>query len=248
MLSQIEKAERLRALHLDPHLLVLVNVWDVASAQAVARVAGCTAIATASAAVAAAHGYADGEQIPPDLVFDSLRRICAAVDLPVTADLERGYADPPDTIAQALDAGAVGYTLEDAMCPVAEMTDRIAAAVAVGGARGIPAVLNARTDVYLAHREWPEERRYAEARHRGLAYLEAGADCVFVPGLTAGASIRGLVDAFGRGRLSLITAVGLPDYDVLRQWGVARVSHGPYPHRQAMAALATYAAHQLDQP
>lgn len=244
--DQRDKADRLRQLHHDDAILVLINVWDAASARVVAATPGCAAIATASASIAAAHGYDDGENIPVDLMIDTLRRIRQAVDLPVTADLERGYGDVRATTSAALEAGAVGLNLEDDLCEPAVMEHRIREAIDTGRARGIPLVVNARTDAFLLEREWAPERQLAEATERGRRYLDAGADCVFVPGCTAEQHIRGLVDAFGTGRLSLLAVPGLADAAALQGWGVARVSHGPYPHRHALEALDTYARRHTD--
>src|SRR6476469_5136704 len=108
-----DKAHELQRLHADPELLLLVNVWDAISAQVVADAPGTTALATASHSVAAAHGYPDGEQIPRDLMIETVGRIAAAVDLPVTADLEAGYGEAGETIARANDVGIVGANLED---------------------------------------------------------------------------------------------------------------------------------------
>lgn len=146
---QAERAERLRALHHSKQLLELVNVWDVASALEVASWPETTALATASAAIAASHGYEDGENIPRDLHLATIGRICAATSLPVTADLERGYDDVAATVRAGLDCGVVGANLEDDLCPVDLMTERVRAAVATGAAAGVPLVVNARTDVYL---------------------------------------------------------------------------------------------------
>lgn len=239
--DQRAKAEVLRRLHHDPTILILVNVWDVASAQVVAATPGCSAIATASAAIAAAHGYADGENIPLDLVLAGVERISRAVDLPVTADLERGYDNVRTTTAAALQAGAVGINLEDNMTPAENMEARIRDAVDTGGEYRIPHVVNARTDVYLMRSEWTPERRLAEAAERGRRYLDAGADCVFVPGCTNTSHIRDLVSRFGQGRLSLLASPGIANAGDLERWGVARLSHGPYPHQHTMDALSAYA-------
>jgi 2-methylisocitrate lyase-like PEP mutase family enzyme len=220
--------------------LELVNVWDVASARTVASTPRCEAIATASAAIAAAHGYDDGEHIPLDLHLAVLQRICAAVDLPVTADLERGYGDVSATIQAALHAGVVGANLEDAMCPAEEMCQRVAAAVEAGAAQQVALVLNARTDVYLGTGDDDEDAKCSESIGRGRSYLEAGADCIFVPGCTDTTSIGRLVAAFGPGRLSLLAVPGVAPAAALEALGVARLSHGPYPQRHALAALAAY--------
>jgi 2-methylisocitrate lyase-like PEP mutase family enzyme len=88
-----DKAASLLALHRAPEILVLTNVWDVVSAQAVAATPGVKALATASHSIAATFGYADGENIPLDLHLDMVGRIVRAVDLPVTMDMEAGYGD-----------------------------------------------------------------------------------------------------------------------------------------------------------
>lgn len=240
---QVALARRLRELHTAPVLLELVNVWDVASARVVADT-GAPALATASAAISACHGFDDGEGMPLALHLAAVGRICAAVDLPVTADLERGYGDVATTVSGALDAGAVGCNLEDDLCPVDEMAARVAAAVETGRQRGVPLVVNARTDVWLApeRAEVSEEERCGEAERRGAAYLAAGADCVFAIGCTDGASIARLAEVFGPGRLSLIARPGLPPRERLESLGVARLSHGPYAHRHTLDALARYAA------
>ncbi|XVX19046.1 isocitrate lyase/PEP mutase family protein [Actinomycetota bacterium] len=236
----VEKAQALRDLHHAPELLELVSVWDVASARAVADRPDTTALATASAAIAASHGYDDGEQIPLSLHLAAIERIARSTDLPVTADLERGYGDVSATVGSAIHAGAVGANIEDAMCSRKEMVERVRDAVAAGGARRVPLVLNARTDVYLRDPDGEERSRRRAAIKRGTAYLEAGADCVFVPGCTDEESIRAFVEEFGRGRLSLLAVPGTPSPRRLEELGVARLSHGPYPQRAVMARLRTY--------
>jgi len=243
--AQQDRAHDLRALHVAPELLVLVNVWDVASAQVVAGMPGCRALATASAAVAAAYGVDDGERIPLELHLAMVERICGAVDLPVTVDLERGYGYVPATVGAAIEAGAAGCNLEDDLCPTQEMVERVRDAVTAGQVRQVPLVVNARTDVYLLGADRPEADLLAEAVRRGRSYLAAGADCVFVPGCTDEASIAAMAAAFGPGRLSLLAVPGTPPPARLAELGVARVSHGPYPQRHAMAALADYSRERL---
>ncbi|MFI5835395.1 isocitrate lyase/phosphoenolpyruvate mutase family protein [Micromonospora sp. NPDC051300] len=234
-----EKARRLRTLHDESRILVLVNAWDAASARAVAAVPGCHAIATASHSIAAAHGYEDGEHIPFELALAAIARIAAAVDLPVTADLEGGYGDVAATVRAAIRAGAVGGNLEDAMRPVDQAVRAVRAAVAAGRDEGLPFVLNARTDAYLTG---PPETALAAAVERGTAYLAAGADCVFVPGCSDPRDIRKLVAAFGPGRLSLLGVPAMPTPAELETLGVARVSYGPYPQRWTLDALTSRAA------
>src|SRR3954470_4188097 len=179
MSTQREKAEELRRLHAAPEPLVLVNAWDAASARVVAGTPGCRAIATASWSIAVAHGFPDGEAIPLDAMLAAVKVVADAVELPVTADLERGYGDAGETVRRALEAGAVGCNLEDAdgaggLVATSDHVAEVAAARAGGDASGVPLVINARTDVYL-HGEPDMDEAVARAR----AYLGAGADCAF---------------------------------------------------------------------
>ncbi|HZM77176.1 MAG TPA: isocitrate lyase/phosphoenolpyruvate mutase family protein [Candidatus Limnocylindrales bacterium] len=226
----MSKASDFRALHEAPELLVLVNVWDVASAKVVAGLPGCQAIATASHAVATSFGYPDGEHLPADLMLETVRRIAAAVDLPVTADLEAGYGDVATTVRQAVDAGVVGANIEDANIPFGEAVARMEAAVKAGGP---DFVLNARTDQFLGG---PND--VDEAIRCGRAFLDVGADCVFVPGVTDVETIGRLVQGIGRSKVSLMGMPQMPPQEELQALGVARLSFGPWPHRAALTALA----------
>src|SRR5277367_1894167 len=111
----MSRADELRRLHRAPPLLVLPNAWDVASARAFAALPGCRALATSSAAVARSLGWEDGEHTPREEMLRVVERIAGAVDVPVTADLEAGYGDPPGTAAAAFAAGAAGMNLEDSV-------------------------------------------------------------------------------------------------------------------------------------
>ena len=133
-----EKAAHLLRLHTGPDLLIVVNVWDVMSATVVAGVPGTKAIATASHSIAATFGYPDQEVIPRDLMIDMCGRIAAAVDLPVSADLEAGYGDAGETVRRAIGVGVVGANLEDEMRPLPEAVAAVRAAVAAGEAEGRP--------------------------------------------------------------------------------------------------------------
>lgn len=237
-----DKAAELMRLHALPELLILVNVWDVASARAVAAQPGCRAIATASAAIAAAHGYPDGERIPPRLMFEMIDRIAAAVDLPVTADLEAGYGDPAAAVRAAIAAGVVGANLEDRMRPLADAVEAVQSAVTAADAEGVPFVLNARTDAFLMAAGREPDAVLADAMQRGKAFLDAGASCVFVPGVLDAQAIGALVDALGRGRLSVLAMPRTPPPDELAALGVARLSYGPLPQRLMSAALGDLAA------
>jgi 2-methylisocitrate lyase-like PEP mutase family enzyme len=230
-----EKAEALRALHVPGDPVVLVNAWDAASARVVASAPGCAAIATASWSIAAAHGYPDGEQIPRDEMIAAVGLVARSVELPVTADLERGYADAGETIALAIEAGAVGCNLEDsvegdALRPTAEHAERVAAARANGEELGVPVVINARTDVWI-HGGVPPEERLASAIERGEAYMDAGADCIFVPGLRDPETIAELCSHFP------VSVIGAAPRAELAAAGVSRISYGPGGMGIALAAL-----------
>ncbi|MCW3016401.1 MAG: phosphonomutase [Solirubrobacterales bacterium] len=241
-----ELAAELRRLHEDPQILVLVNVWDVGSARAVAAVGGTSALATASHAIAAAHGYPDGEQIPLDLHLAAIERIVAGVDLPVSADLEAGYGDPGETTRRAIAAGAVGANLEDERKPLAESVAAVEAVVAAREAEGTGFVLNARTDAILKAPQGTDPGvALADAMKRGQAYLSAGAECVFVPGVRDAATITALAAAFGPQKLSVLAGPGAPAITELERLGVARASIGPFGYRVALTALQDAAADLL---
>jgi 2-methylisocitrate lyase-like PEP mutase family enzyme len=232
------KAAELLRLHLDPELLVLVNTWDVISATVVAGLPGCRAIATASHSIAASHGYPDGEQIPLDEMITAIGRIAAAVDLPVTADLEAGYGDAGTTVRRAIGAGVVGANLEDQMRPLGDAVAAVEAAVRAGEAEGVPFVLNARTDAYLLGGDRDPASVLADAIERGRAFTGAGASCVFVPGRLDAATVGALVDGIGERKVSVIWVPGSLPQQELADLGVARISFGPWSQRIALTALA----------
>ncbi|NYJ06759.1 isocitrate lyase/PEP mutase family protein [Petropleomorpha daqingensis] len=238
------RARTLLDLHTAPEILVLANVWDVVSARVVAAVDGVQALATASHSIAATFGYEDGENIPLDLHLDMVRRITAAVDVPVTMDFEAGYGDAGETARRAIEAGAVGGNLEDQMKPLDDAVAAVEAVLRAGRDAGIDFVLNARTDAFIrAERGTDRGALVAEAVRRGRAFLEAGAPVVFVPGAIAREEIEALVEGLGPRKLTVISVPGasLPTRE-LEQLGVARVSTGPFTQRVALTALQDAAA------
>jgi 2-methylisocitrate lyase-like PEP mutase family enzyme len=236
-----DQAAELRRLHDAPDLLAVVNVWDVASARVVADQPGCRAIATASHAIAVAHGYPDGEQIPLDLALTAIGRIVAAVDLPVTADLEAGYGDADTTVRRAISVGVVGGNIEDEMVPLPDAVERMHRAVRAGSAEGVDFVLNARTDAFVHAGDRDPDDVFADAVERGRAFLDVGAACVFVPGVRDAETIGRLVDAIGARKVSVLVGPGSPSLTELADLGVARVSCGPWAHRHALNALGDLA-------
>lgn len=232
------RADLLRRWHDAPEVLVVVNVWDVASAKVVADLPGCRALATASHSIAASLGYPDGEQIPLELMLATIGRIAAAVDLPVSADLEGGYGDIGETVRRAIGVGVVGGNVEDQLRPLAEAVVGVRAAVRAGEAEGVPFVLNARTDAFVMAGDRDADAVLADAIERGRAYLDAGAGCVFVPGALSTEVVAALVEGIGVRKVNVLAAPGMPTPAELGELGVARVSFGPWTQRLALTALA----------
>lgn len=235
-MTAAQKAQKLRSLYDAPEILRVVNIWDVISAGAVADLPGTTALATAGHSIAATFGYADG-QIPRELMIDMVGRIAASTDLPVTADLDDGYDDAGETTRLAIGAGVVGANIEDRLKPLAESVAVMDAIVKAGEAEGVPFVLNARTDAFVLAGGRPVEESTKDAIERGRAYLDAGATCVFVPGVLNAEVTTQLVDGIGRGKVSVIGlpgALAAAEYEAL---GVARISYGPMIQRVGLTAV-----------
>jgi len=243
-MTQIDKARAFAALHRPGAPLILFNVWDPGSAKTVAA-AGAAAIATGSWSVAAAFGYDDGEAIPLEIVLGNLSRIVGAVDRPVSLDFERGYGATPrevqNSIAAALDAGAIGFNIEDSvesgLRNAVAQSERIAAARAAAEAKGIPAFVNARTDVFLLNQPPHTLDMVEEALARAQTYVAAGANGIFVPGLQDELLIERMC-ARAPAPLNIMARPGGLDSRRLAALGVARISYGPGPYRLAMQALA----------
>ncbi|MGO2520314.1 MAG: isocitrate lyase/PEP mutase family protein [Microbacterium sp.] len=240
-MTTAEKAQTLAALYTAPEILRVVNVWDVVSAKAIADLDETTALATAGHSIAATFGYPDG-QIPRELMIDMVGRIAAATELPVSADLDDGYDDAGETTRLAIGVGVVGANVEDRLKPLAESVAVVEAIVKAGEAEGVPFVLNARTDAFVRAGGRPVEESIADAIERGRAFLDAGADSVFVPGILNADVTRQLVEGIGERKVSVI---GLPgaltaaEYEAI---GVARISYGPTTQRVALTALQDVAA------
>ncbi|QBD79348.1 isocitrate lyase/phosphoenolpyruvate mutase family protein [Ktedonosporobacter rubrisoli] len=232
MTTQHTKAELLLKSHKTATGLLLPNAWDCASAK-LFEAAGFSAIGTTSAGIAFAQGYRDGEQIPRKEMLAVIARIAAAVQIPVSADIEAGYgpapADVAETIHEVIKAGAVGVNLEDSigmssLYSIPQQTERIKAARAEGQRAGLPLVINARTDTYLFS-IGEEATRLQDTLERGKAYLEAGADSVFVPGVGDPALIEELVRGIP-GPLNVMVGPGMLSAPKLFKLGVKRVSVG----------------------
>jgi 2-methylisocitrate lyase-like PEP mutase family enzyme len=246
------KADAFRNMHHAPPMLILPNAWDAVTARLFVK-AGARAIATTSVGIAATLGYADGQNVPRELMVEAIARIARVVDVPVTADLESGYAESPkdlrESIRAVINAGAIGLNLEDATGDPAQplfamelQIERIRAAREAADNANVPVVINARTDVYLA-KVGEVASRFAETVRRLNAYREAGADCLFVPGVTDMPTLTQLVHSVP-GPLNVLVGPGMPSVADLQRIGIARLSVGSGIMR-ATLAVARDAAEEL---
>lgn len=241
MTTQTEYAQLFTQLHVKGSPLILYNIWDAGTAKVVQEI-GAKAIATGSWAVAAAHGYGDGEKLPFETVLSNLREITASVNLPVTLDMESGYGRSPDqlqvNIRQVIAAGAVGINFEDqiiggeGLYSIEEQAARIRA---VRQAADIPLFINARTDIFLKNRAY-DDSHLGEAIQRAAAYAEAGASGFFAPGLTDARSIQILCERSPL-PVNILMLANVPSSQELASLGVARISYGATPYRQMMEAF-----------
>ncbi len=242
-----DKAAAFLALHAGRGF-VLPNAWDAGSARILEQV-GFPAIATTSAGIAWSCGVPDGGAMDRDTMLEHVRRIVSVVDVPVTADLEAGYGDTPDevgrTVALAVELGAAGGNLEDArpggLYAIDEAVDRVAAARAAGP-RGT-FVLNARTDTYFGGVTGDP---FDETIERATRYVEAGADCVFVPGVVEADTIRRLVAAIPAPLNVVAGLASTIDAPTLFSLGVRRVSLGGSLARAAFGLLDRAGRELLD--
>lgn len=237
-MEQLERAERFRRLHRERAVLVLPNAWDVASACVLAALPGCRALATSSAAVARSLGFDDGEHTPVEEMLRVVERIAGAVDVPVTADLEAGYGDPPATAAGAWLAGAVGMNFEDTRAGELVSVDEQAELVRVVCAAAPGLLVNARIDVFIAG-----DGDLDEAVERGNAYLAAGAECVY-PIACPSAAIEELARRID-GPINVLLGDGGPSAAELERLGVARATWGSGLAHAALAEAARCAAAEL---
>lgn len=229
------------SLHVPGDPIILYNIWDVGSAHAVVK-AGAKALATGSHPVADANGWADGQQVPIEFALANAKRIVDAIELPVTVDFEGAYSADPEkggeNARRLKDSGAVGCNFEDQVIggdglhPLELQTRRIAA---IRRAVGDDFYINARTDLYLKTQTY-DDALVDQAIERGKAFADAGASGFFVPRLADPAQIERIVREVPL-PLNVIAFPGAPDKQVWAKAGVARISHGPFPHRALMAKL-----------
>ncbi len=254
ILSQKEKAEVFLKLHSGGRILVLPNAWDVVSARILEDL-GYPAIATTSAGVAAVLGYPDGQHVHRDEMLESVQRIARAVHVPLTADMESGYGDSPEEVAETatavLQAGAVGMNLEDVVDEAensqVELPLQVEKIKAIRGAStsfGVHLVLNARTDIYLNHIGDPETA-YERTVARLNAYRHGGADCLFAPGV-GDQEIIAKVVAEVDGPLNILISPGCPTLKELQRIGVARATTGSSAMRATLGLLRRIGKELMD--
>lgn len=238
----MSKFEDFAALHKPGDPLVLFNIWDLGSADAVAA-AGAKALATGSHPVGDASGYGDAHQVPLSYVFDNARRIMAKVDLPLTVDFEGAYSTDTEqgaaNVAALKETGAVGCNFEDQVVggegvhPLDIQAKRLRA---IRKSVGEDFFVNARTDLVIKAGGDSDPALIDEVIERGKAYADAGASGFFVPRLADPKQAERIVRHVPL-PLNLIAFPGAPDKKIWAECGVARISHGPFPHRALMATL-----------
>ncbi len=226
MSASPSQAEKFHALHRE--FLTLPNAWDPGSARIIES-CGAAAIATTSSGLGWSCGYPDGNAIPVAVLGHAVAAIERVISVPLSVDIEGGYASDPDTVAKniavILDSGGIGINLEDGNDPPDLMIRKIAAARAAGQRAGVRLFINSRTDVYL-HALVPKERMVEESIARAGRYAKAGADGIFVPGVIEPEAIRAIAAAVAPLPLNAMLRPGLPPAATLKELGVRRLSAG----------------------
>ena len=252
MTTQKEKATEFRKLHLQGDILVIANAWDAGSAR-IFEQAGFPALGTTSGGIAYSLGLPDGQKIARDDMLQAITRIAHRVNIPVTADIEAGYADKPsdlaDTIIRLVSTGAVGLNLEDStknpqnpLYDLKTQVERITTVRKIADLVGIPLVINARCDVLLLGKG-DKNTNIKETIRRGIEYRKAGADCFFPVGATDAETISELVKGLGY-PVNILANPNVPPIPELKRLGVRRVSVGSGPAR-ATLGLIQRIAHEL---
>jgi len=243
---QAAKAEQFRAQHLAEKLLVLPNIWDALGAKLIKQV-GFLSVATASVATALSNGYLDGEKIPFPELLNIVSKISSAVDLPLTVDIERGFADTQDqlkdNIRLLIDNGAIGINIEDSLPDHKGLTSienqcrKIEAIREMGIQCGVPIVINARTDIFLLK---IEENAMAQAIERARSFKAAGADCVYPILINRYDDIAHFVQEVEM-PMNVLLLKPISDLQHLEKIGVARVTLGPFFLNHALTAMKVVA-------
>ncbi len=244
--SQKNKAELFLSLHKNEKMLLLPNIWDPIGAR-ILQAKGFPAVATASAAISAFLGYKDGEKIKFSTHLEIVKRIADSVEVPVTADIESGYASDistlEDNINLLIETGVVGINLEDSVGKEGilrnadEQAKRIAVVRETAEKKGIHLVINARSDCFLGKSEKSNSDLIDEAIKRAKEYLKAGADCFYPVGVLNLDTVKTLRKEINSPINILGSAKSVP-LKTLREIGINRVSFGPFIFRSLMKKLS----------
>jgi 2-methylisocitrate lyase-like PEP mutase family enzyme len=244
-----DNANLFKSLHHNDKILVLPNIWDPLGAVLLESL-GYAAVATASASVAFSNGYADGENISFKDLLVILKKIVRSVKIPVTADIESGYAANiamlEEHMKQLINAGISGINIEDSahddskMISINSQCDKISCIKNTALRMGVPLFINARTDVYLKANNLSAEAKLAETIHRGNAYKDAGADGFYPIFLREKEGMKSIVQEVGL-PVNILLLPGIPDFETLKMIGVARVSLGPGFLKTAINAMKNIA-------
>ncbi|MET0310053.1 MAG: isocitrate lyase/phosphoenolpyruvate mutase family protein [Sphingomonas sp.] len=239
------KFETFAALHVAGDPVILFNVWDAGSA-IVAEKAGARAIATGSASVATAHGVDDAEGLELDLALANAARVVASTTLPVSIDFEGAYSEHVEraasNVARLAATGAIGCNFEDQIVgsdprTMHDVEDQVARIAAIRWETGPAFFLNARTDIFLIARPDTHDDAMVDAAiARANAYAEAGASGFFVPGLADLRLLERVCKAVPL-PVNFMAFPGAPSAQAVAATGVARISHGPFPHMLALKAF-----------
>ncbi|MDF2036298.1 isocitrate lyase/phosphoenolpyruvate mutase family protein [Cytobacillus oceanisediminis] len=245
--EQSLKAETFRRLHQQSSTFVLPNAWDVISAKMFEE-CGFKAIGTTSAGIAASLGYLDGQSIPLRKMVETIENIAKSVKVPVSADIEAGYGQTVEevleTVKAVVSAGAIGINLEDGtgdpkrpIFETSSQVEKIAAIKELSESRNMPLFINARTDLYWLN-IGDSSTRLQEAVKRGKAYQDAGADCIFIPGLTDRKIIKMIREEISC-PINLLVDPEMPSISELSEIGIERLSCGSVPFRATLTYLRT---------
>ena len=247
--AQPDNGKLFNQLHHNGKLLVLPNVWDPLSAMLLENL-GYPAVATASASIALSNGYADGEKIPFEEVLAILRKIVNSVKIPVSADVESGYAknnaELEENMKKLMDTGIAGINFEDSSHPenklitIKEQCEKISIIKKVAIEKGSSLFINARSDVYLRLSNLSEEEKLSETIARGKAYREAGADGFYPIILKEKEAIESIIKEVAL-PVNIILIPGIPDFEILKNMGLARLSLGPGFLKTAINAMKNVA-------
>jgi 2-methylisocitrate lyase-like PEP mutase family enzyme len=239
---EIEKANQFLSLHKSEKILLLPNIWDPIGAR-ILEAKGFPAVATASATISTSLGYKDGEKIKFSSHLEIIKRIAESVEIPVTADIESGYASDiselKENIKMLIDAGAVGINIEDSVGKegvlrnVGEQADRISTVRETAESRGIHLVINARTDCFLGKPEKSIKELIDEAIKRAKEYIKAGADCFYPVGILDLETVKILRKEI-KSPINILGSAKSVPLKTLQEIGINRVSFGPFIFRSLL--------------